>query len=563
MSVSAAPDWRRRFAVAVLVILSVLPVVYVGSEAVSASRNFPFFDEIDSAVDFVLKLGSTEHWRDAAGQFFALSNEHRMLTSRAMFAACYWLTGTLNFHVIGALGNLFIVAACLLLIGSAKFLEARVRMGVVLAFLIFQLEHYENFIWSGASIDHFQVVMLAVASIVLLTRGTSASTLGAGTCAALATFTLVHGALVWPLGAASLAHQRRWKPLLGWCVGAAIVLSGFFWGFAFNPGHHVELTLGTVPEVMYFWLQLIGAPLLLGNRAAGAVPGFLLLVALGLLVRRGALNRHPVQILVACFGAGSLILVAVGRLHIDEHAIASRYLILGALSWAMLIHVLLEETATQQHPFRWLAWMLPALVAFDVTAAFMFQVPKEAFIEVRDRAATYYQQYGRAGTGISRMHPDPARAEQVLAAAGACGVFRLPNVSPQVHLEDPRPSTRIITHVDELVVGERAVTIGGWAMVRGETSKRGHVFVVLKSENGFRTYRALTLQRPDVARAYREPRWRLCGFRAVLARDQLPSGNFHVGVVVDEPGGPEYVMTEDVLSLSPRSKAHERLATQP
>jgi len=43
---------------------------------------------------------------------FHSNNEHRMVTSRLMFAASYWLTGTVNFHVIGAIGNLFLVGAC-------------------------------------------------------------------------------------------------------------------------------------------------------------------------------------------------------------------------------------------------------------------------------------------------------------------------------------------------------------------------------------------------------------------------------------------------------------------
>src|SRR6185369_2226159 len=97
----------------------------------------------------------------------------------------------------------------------------------------------ENFIWSGALIDHFQVVMLGVAAITLVARGTRGACIGAMALGLLATFTLAHGSLVWPIGALLLASQRRWNHLIGWCACAVVVIAAFLYGFEFNPGHRI------------------------------------------------------------------------------------------------------------------------------------------------------------------------------------------------------------------------------------------------------------------------------------------------------------------------------------
>ena len=132
---------------------ALLPVAYVASWAVAASRNIVFWDEFDTALNLIIRLHAGADWREILDRLFEVSNEHRMLTSRLLFAASYWISGTVNFHVIGAIGNLFIVGACGLLVDAAATTPRRLRLGLILAFLVFQLENFESFLWSGASID--------------------------------------------------------------------------------------------------------------------------------------------------------------------------------------------------------------------------------------------------------------------------------------------------------------------------------------------------------------------------------------------------------------------------
>src|SRR5687767_8717794 len=84
----------------VLMVLSLVPAAFIGSRVAAATRNIAYWDEVDTAVQLVLNLDSGLGWRDFFGRIFEVSNEHRMVTSRLMFAGSYWLTGSVNFAVI-------------------------------------------------------------------------------------------------------------------------------------------------------------------------------------------------------------------------------------------------------------------------------------------------------------------------------------------------------------------------------------------------------------------------------------------------------------------------------
>jgi hypothetical protein len=548
------PDLSRRFVTFGWILLALLPVAYIATQVVAASRNIVFWDEIDTALDLVIRINAGADWHELVQRFFAVDNEHRMVTSRLLYAVSYWLTGTLNFHFIGAVGNLCLVGACVALVAAVRETERRIRLGVILAFAMFQLEHFESFLWSGSSIDHFQVVMLAMLALIALSRGTRGGVMAGAGFGLLATFTLAHGCMVWPVGFLLLWHQRRWNHLAFWTTCSIAATSAFLYGFEFNPGHRIsEITLVSVGHVARFWLALLGGPVTLGHAELAPYPGFLLLAGLGGLLVRGALHREPVAMSGAMFAVGSLALVAFGRTDIASAEINSRYLVLGALAWALFIFMGVEAITPAARPYRVLAWLVPAFVVFNVSANRHYAPKADGFIEVRDRAATAFFQHGEDGHDVSkvRLHPRTRHADILLRIAADRGIYRLPVFSKSAEFSGAQPSQRIVAHVDETVANDRAVTVGGWGMIPGVTSEFGQIQVVLRSEQSTRVFTTVTLQRPDVAKAYQEPKWRLAGFRAVIPREQLPRENFTIGVMIVRGGRAEYVMTPRQLTLVP------------
>ena len=108
--------------------------------------------------------------------------------------------------------------------------------------------------------------------------------------------------------------------------------------------------------------------------------------------------------------------------------------------------------------------------------------------------------------------------------------------------------------MDETFTNDEKVTIGGWAMRADHTSKRGQIHVLLRSPSTQLTFSSVTLQRSDVAAAYRETKWNLAGFRAVINRRYLPAENFEIGVIISDGRTKEFIMTGQRLELARNEK---------
>jgi len=101
---------------ALVAFVSIVPVGYMLGRAVEASANIVYWDEFDTALSLVLRLQDGVTPTAFFKELFAMNNEHRMMTSRLLFATSYALTGTVNFTFISLMGNasIVILVGCLL-----------------------------------------------------------------------------------------------------------------------------------------------------------------------------------------------------------------------------------------------------------------------------------------------------------------------------------------------------------------------------------------------------------------------------------------------------------------
>jgi len=540
-----------RLIVPLLVVLSALPVIFMLTRAFLASRNAAYWDEIDDVLGLILGLDSGGNWHDTLDRFFVIENEHRTLTSRLLFAGSYWLTGTVNFSVIGVIGNLFLCGLCALLVATAGSTERKVQMGVLLAAFIFQLEHYENFFWSGSSIDHFQIVLLAGGAFAALARGTRPALLGAGLLGLLATFTLAHGLMVWPVGALALAAQRRWRGCGIWLTMAAAAGAVFFCGFEFNSAHHVgDFSVAGIGRLLHYWLVLLGAPLALGEHPVAPFLGAGLLLMLAGQIIGGGLRRERIAVSLALWAVASLFLIAVGRVNFAEGSIASRYYVLGALAWALVLFVKFEEWRTATKPYRILLRALPLLAVFNVVADADFASDARDWLQRRDSAVDSYARNGRDGVGPYALHPNADHATQLLRKVEQAGVYRMPQYTAERWFPDARLVTNLTYNIDQATVDGRQVSIDGWAAFPQRVAKVGQVHVVLESAKSRHIFVARTVPRPDVAAAYPGQRWRGSGFHFDARRWSLPKEDFKIGVLINSERGAQYIMTAQRLDLT-------------
>jgi hypothetical protein len=540
-----------RWTVPGLIALALLPVMFMTVHSLLAMRNAAYWDEIETVLDFLLKLKASPAWPDTLAQLFSTGNEHRTMTSRLLFAVSYWLTGSVNFVIIGIIGNLFIFGVGAVLIATAGTAVRRVQLGVICAFLFFQLQHFENFFWSGSSIDHFQVVTLATVSFAALAQGTRGGVLLAGLSGLLATFTLAHGLLIWPVGALALAHARRWQHLALWGALAALAVGGFLLGYAFNTGHAIgDRSVAGLGRVAHYWLSLLGAPLALGNTVLAPFLGAALLILLGTQLRPKVLARERVALPLALWAVGALLLMAVGRVDVVGGHVHSRYYVLGCLVWALVIYVQLNEWHDPARPYRALLRALPVLVVFNVAANVFAASDARSWITCRDSALHYFMVYGRDGLGPFSLHPAPHYTLRVTREAEEAGIFRMPELCQERKFRAALAVGHIVYYVDRIPVNDALVSIEGWAAVPGRESKPGQIHVVLQSEKSRHIFTTMLWERPDVSAVYPAENWRAAGFRFQQRRGSLPRENFQIGLLIESERGAEFIMTAHRLDLT-------------
>ncbi|MBL9211843.1 MAG: hypothetical protein JNL92_15335 [Opitutaceae bacterium] len=558
-----SPDFLRhvrgRWAAICLTAFALVPVAFVAWTVAGSARNIVYWDEFDTALDLLLALDTGVDFRGFFERIFAINNEHRMITSRLLFALSWWTTGTVDFEVIGFVGNLFLVALCVTLVVSAGRIERRVRLGVVLGAFMFHLQHYENFLWSGASIDHFQVVALAVGAIVGLSR---ASRLGFGVAAVLAvlaTFTLAQGLVIWPVGAFMLWRDRERRGLWIWLVLAALTALAYFQGFAINSGHQIAHDAG-ISHVIVYWLALLGAPLAFGHGALAPYAGVLLLIGMVWLGLRRGWHLEPVMLPVALFCVGALGLIAIGRAEVAGGQLQSRYMVLSALAWAALTFALMEYMTHPLRPWRVVIACVPILAAFNVVSNVRFAPAVESFVEGRDEAALRYKQYRQMGNSQFRLYPVPARAEKLLRETARRGLYALPRMCERVDLPGAKPSGRIAYHIDEVYAQTPGTYISGWAVIPDEISHPGDIYLVLRSPTTDLIFNTVPKTRPDVVAAHGQPGWRDSGFRFAVDRSRLPPEELQIGILIKRGEEAEYIMTDH--RFRPYSRGEPLLANR-
>lgn len=562
MSNSSAPvspaEPRRgsnRWVVPGLLAVAALPVLYLALRFGLTVRNAAYWDEIETVLDFLLRLKAAPTWPDRLGLLFAMGEEHRTVSSRLMFVASWLLTGSVNFVVLGVIGNLCLVGLAGVLVAMAGSTVRRMQLAVLSGLVLFQLQHFESVFWSGSSIDHFQVVLLAAVVFAGLARETRAGFATGCAVGVLATFTLAQGIVVWPVGALLLAHARRGRELALWIVLAALTIAGFLTGFSANAAHAIgDHSLAGIGRVLRYWLTLLGAPAALGQHAVAPFLGAGLVGWLLWRLRGPVLARERFVAALAAWVLGAALLIAIGRVDVVGGHVHSRYYVLGGLAWVLALFLHLNARPTADQPLRGLLRLTPALIAFNLAANLVSATDARSWITCRDAALHYFQVYGRDGLGPFTLHPQPDYTLRITRAAEEAGIFRMPEYCQERKFPQAKPSADIAYFIDRIPVTDTLVSVEGWAAYAGREAKPGQVHLILQSPRTRRVYTTTLWQRDDLVAAFPKEKWRDAGFRFQLRRWSLPRENFQIGLLLQTERGVELVKTAHRLDLTGRGE---------
>lgn len=536
-------------------LLVVLPVGHVAMEVATWVRNIPNWDEFDTVLAWLIALDDGVVRGAVAKELFAVQNEHRTAVSRLLVAAIFGLTGGINFQLLAVLGNLFLAGVFAVLLAAVAEREARWRLAAVFAPVVCQLQHHESWFWAGSSIDHFFVV-LAVAGALVALGSARRGAFGVGVAAAaLATFSLAHGLLVWPLGAAWLAAERRWRELRLWLGIGVVTVAVFFAGFRLNPGHRLP-QVGDLPAIVVYWLTLIGSSPALDDMAVAPWLGAGFLAAAGWAARRGVRPSERLAGAMVLWCLGAMAMIAWGRALLAGEwvPVASRYVILSSIAWALLIWIGVERAWARWEGRRrrewWLAPLWGGLIVFNLTANEAHEAAGRVFAQRMEEAVRTFQRQGTFARAATPLYPDPQRADEVIRAAAARGIYRLPDVGAPVvaapwslESEDAHEIGDAVYFIEECAVGPENMRVRGWAFRRDHTMRLGCLAVAFRGRDGVFAFAAKPVLRPDVAKIFKRSDAVYAGFELTMPKSRLPRGELDVGMVFSPDDSPEYMMT--------------------
>jgi hypothetical protein len=250
-------------------LLIALPILLFGLVWQQYAINIPKWD--DHALRAFLVYSDQETTLSGKiYQLFRQHNEHRIVYDRIITALDYWLFGKLNYKHLMVVGNLSLVGLLAVFIGVLRQHRKTVLYAVPVSLLLFNLSQWENMFWGMAALQNFSVVLWVVAAFYFLTY---THRWGLALVAAiLATLTSGNGLIVWPIGFVLLALRlasysresksatkwsEQFQPLIGWTVGALIVVGLYFTGFE-KPADITYVRPGPL-ALLKGWFAVIGA----------------------------------------------------------------------------------------------------------------------------------------------------------------------------------------------------------------------------------------------------------------------------------------------------------------
>lgn len=318
--------------------------------------DIPLDDDYNAVLEFLNRLITLDSIPAKVSWFFASQhNEYKLFFVHALVWLQLSLFGHIDFRLLCALGNGFVLLLAILLwrmfLPNHKNLATRLVFFMPVSWLLFQLQYYETVDWAMGSLQNITVVVFSLGAIYLLVRSTRWSFWGALACFILAVAASGNGFLVLPVGVLILVVERQYKRLAGWLAVSAVCIA------AYSYHYNVMSSQSSVHESVFatilrprplFLLAFIGSAGSYPFRMGCLILGPLLCLFFVLLARRGFIRKNPLVSYCVLF----LLLTAVGVAGLRSdlglaQSLAPRYTIYSALlvifAWFAFVEEFLEQ----------------------------------------------------------------------------------------------------------------------------------------------------------------------------------------------------------------------------
>lgn len=386
--------------------------------------NVLFWDEW-FYVDFIREVRSGGSWLP---WLLRQHNEHRVLPMKLAMIPLAELT---HWNMLAEMYFSALLAG-LIIYGLWKIYRRSVGDDLLLfapvAWIVCNLAQYQNMLY-GMMMCFYLTVLGFVWALVFLAWRDLRGMLLAIFCGFMASFSILNGFLVWPVGLFLLLvwKDRAWRIAL-WTAGGLGSALLYFHPFGLAPETHLApFSLGGLLQVARFTLTAQGAPLGAGNVPWSLVFGLVLMGLISATLvrwRRQGLEelRHealPAALLL--FALLSCGMIAAGRASDPAGAMESRYITFSTLGIVGAYMLAVRGTGSKpfSHPplVAALALLVAGLLATDINGLHRATQWSEARRQQKLLVQTFDQQTDEVLSGLC-PYPDVRAKVSYLRAEG-------------------------------------------------------------------------------------------------------------------------------------------------
>jgi hypothetical protein len=528
----------------IVVILIIISVYYYFISRLAI--NIPFADEYFSALGFIHKFNDAAIY-DRIFMIFRQVNEHRVVFFNLSITSQYLLFGHINFYYLNLLGNAFLVGLFIALFKQVKNTQNKTLWSIPIVLILF-VPMPEISDWGAESICTIVVYFFVLISLILLNKEKNIHLFFSALFALIVTFAFGNGMFVFPAGyiILFLSKAKSKKKSIIWTVVMILSVGLYF------HDYHINDNLNPLNELIRFPVGAIKFFLLIPgsffipfstNITILAFAGLGLLFASSaiIFVRFDYIKKNPVLIAFIVFFLISLIAATLTRMRFGiGAATAPRYLIIVAI---MIVCVyIISVDSLKNASIRVLAFaIIGSAILYAARLSFNLNYMERHRSVLCNDIASFYADpekftlpYFNRGKWVSR----------VLATSIADSFYLPPTISemyPAIRLcKSPMNITEtnsIIYYFDEFKDSDEIVKIRGWAILPGETDKKGNIKILLKSTHDKVCFTTQPVARPDVIKVYgnkTQTDKEFCGFDFVVGKhdSQLDTGYYRVGIIL-------------------------------
>lgn len=469
-------------------VVSALLFVFVILRSAIIGIDFPYWDDYNSVLEFLLKFRNSDI-SNKIQLLFSQHNEHRLLWNRILVLTDAYIFGSVHFGRLIFYGNLGWIFIWFLLRPELK--RASVSFLVFCAVLFLSLSFYETIFWATASMQNFWVIFWALAGFRgIMSKSWYVQFLG---CAAifLSAFTSVSGIPAVPVACLLLIFRTPFSGkslLFGSLLLAVLVL--YFFSYS-TPIHHISLhdNLFSDPlRTMAYFFRYLGSPLLIvcGYRDWFLIPTGVLIFSscLYALVKLRLSNLFLFSLIL--YALLSVAALTAGRALMDAPgAIVSRYLVLPFFIWIALLLSYREIFSEHRNTFLQIFGISIAICWLSIDYyRFWDAVSRDRDSRLNGQACLCNCQHP-----FALNFPHLPEARRILNEASRAGIF-LPctTVFAQCKaVEDVKNPEFLLWKIEKPELSGTNVRIYGWAFYPGADSRNSHVNLVVQTIRRYHT----------------------------------------------------------------------------